>query len=527
MMTRAAVLAFFVVLLLLVFFFDARLAHAETFTVNSTGTARDEFPDGTCDSDPTAAVSCTLSEAIDEANDLRGADTIKFNIPTTETNCSATTNVCTIFSGEPMPQIEEPLSIDGYSQPGASPNTLAEGNDAVLKIELRSVTGVGAGLEIQAAKSTVKGLVINGWEEGVRIGGSGATGNKVMGNFIGTDRFGTQDVGNDFGVSIVEAPKNTVGGTTPAARNVISGNDQSGVSIGFVGATANEVMGNYIGTDKDGDDDLGNTVNGVFVFGGAANNTIGGTKATMRNVISGNEQHGVFISNGAQFNKVMGNYIGTDASGTLDLGNGVYGVLVDEGAANNTIGGTTAGARNIISGNDQSGVEILFSTSGEETTGNSILSNSIFSNDDPASSGPEPGIDLKGSSLGGGFTANDPGDADTGPNGLQNFPELSLATKTGKKTTIEGTLNSTASTTFTIQFFSSPEADQTNPCCLAEGQKLIGQISVTTDANGDVNGSDGFTATTPVVPAGQIVTATATNETTGDTSEFSVAVVAS
>jgi hypothetical protein len=577
--TRAAlVLALFAVMLVWALFFDARPAYAKTVTVNSTS----DLGTGGCD-----VTECTLREAIDATNDNNTStiDTVKFNIPTTQANCSAPTNVCTIFTDQGMPVITEPLTIDGYSQgkgttdttaDDAKPNTLAVGNDAVLKIELKSVTGVGAGLWIGAKRSTVKGLVINEWSEGVRISGSGARANRVEGNFIGTDASGTLDRGNSlFGVVIVDAPTNTVGGTTPAKRNVISGHgpivggpDGTGIAISGTGAKVNKVMGNYIGTKANGTEALKNARSGVFVIDGAANNTVGGTKAGARNVISGNFNFGVEISSFAfaSSNRVMGNYIGTDATGTQALGNQV-GVVIDS-APDNTVGGTTVGARNIISGNGSAGVSIsgsggtgnkvmgnyigtdktgtldlgnsqrgvsIFSsnnTVGGTTVGarniisnngsgviivatrNRILSNSIYNND-------KLGINLNGGTEDGfGVTANDPGDGDTGGNNLQNFPVLSSAQKTGDKTTITGTLNSTASTTFTIQFFSSLSAD---PSGNGEGQKFLSQKSVTTDASGNAS----FTATTPVVLAGQVVSATATNESTGDTSEFSVAVPAS
>lgn len=204
-------------------------------------------------------------------------------------------------------------------------------------------------------------------------------------------------------------------------------------------------------------------------------------------------------------NRIMGNYIGTKANGTEALGNQV-GVTINF-APDNTEGGTTVGARNIISGNGDSGVVII-------GTSNRILSNSIYDNDNL-------GINLNGGTEDGfGVTANDTGDGDTGGNNLQNFPVLSSAQKTGDKTTIQGTLNSIASTTFTVQFFSSLNADASGN---GEGQKLIGQNSVTTNGSGDAS----FSATAPVVPAGQVVSATATNQSTGDTSEFSVAIFAS
>jgi hypothetical protein len=173
-------------------------------------------------------------------------------------------------------------------------------------------------------------------------------------------------------------------------------------------------------------------------------------------------------------------------------------------APDNTIGGTEAGAGNLISYNGR-GVGI---TTG--STGNRILSNSINNN-------VGLGIDLGDL----GVTNNDAGDGDIGPNNLQNYPVLISAKTTKLATTIKGTLNSSASTTFTIQFFSSPAAD---PSGNGEGQKFKGSKSVTTDSSGDAS----FTfKTKKKVPKGQVVTATATNQSTGDTSEFSVAIVAS
>jgi hypothetical protein len=177
------------------------------------------------------------------------------------------------------------------------------------------------------------------------------------------------------------------------------------------------------------------------------------------------------------------------------LGNN-YGIQVYDGS-NNTIGGTTAGERNVISGNERIGVVVY----GGGATGNRILSNSIFSNG-------LLGIDLKDD----GPTANDTGDTDTGPNGLQNKPVLSSAKKGATGTTIvKGNLNSTPGKTFQLQFFSNPEGTD-------EGKTLLGSKSVTTDGTGNVTLTF---STTKAIRLGQNITATATNASTGDTSEFS------
>src|SRR5918998_4161872 len=196
-----------------------------TFYVNSTEDHADALLTGDqCDTGYTVTrpgggqeAECTLRAAINQANFTTGADTINFAIPGS--------GVKTIAPESGLPNITEAVSINGYTQPGASPNTKAVGSDAVLKIELSGASyPAGDGLVIGASNSTVKGLVINHWDDGLRIEGAHATGNKVTGNYIGTDASGTQDLGNFAGVRVSSGSGNTVGGTTAAERNVISGN---------------------------------------------------------------------------------------------------------------------------------------------------------------------------------------------------------------------------------------------------------------------------------------------------------------
>ena len=212
----------------------------------------------------------------------------------------------------------------------------------------------------------------------------------------------TAPAANSIGVTI-GASNNTIGGTAAGVRNVISGHDFDGVVI-FQSATGNLVQGNLIGTDASGTADLGNRI-GVRVDG--TGNTIGGTVAGARNVISGNDTSGVEIRTG---NVVQGNFIGTDAAGTNPLGNAVHGVFVPAITFGNAIGGTSSDAGNVIAFNGADGVFV------EAGTGNAILGNSIFSN-------AGLGIDLASD----GPTPNDPDDGDTGPNNLQNFPDVASA----------------------------------------------------------------------------------------------------
>src|SRR5215210_3425798 len=502
------------------FVVGARPAHsATTFTVDSTGVEGDSYTgDDVCNTQQQGNSECTLRAAIQQANATAGADIINFAIPTSDPGFDPVTGVWTIAVSNTayvLPKITEQVEINGYSQPGASPNTKAIGNDAKLLIELDGGnSGLGAnGLSIAAggSSSVVKGLVINQFA-GSGISISGAKNTAVQGNFIGSDASGTlttdtfgNRLGNGEGVFIDGASENTLGGAASAARNLISSNVSRGILIDKANATKNHIEGNYIGTDATGTKDLGNG-SGLLIYG--VNNTVGGAAIGARNVVSGNDNGGIALF--APDNTVEGNYIGTDATGAANLGNSSNGVVIGSAIGsdgkNNTIGGTAAGAGNVIAFNSGDGVVVAVDT------GNRILSNSIFSNG--GTSTTNLGIDLSPPD---GVTPNDtiPGDPDTGANNLQNFPELSSAKTSRKGTLIKGTLNSTPNTIFTIQFFSSPAAD---PSGFGEGQKFLGPKSVTTDASGNAS----FTFKKKV-PKGQFVTATATNDLTGDTSEFSTA----
>ena len=222
--------------------------------------------------------------------------------------------------------------------------------------------------------TTGPGNVISGnAQDGVLIQQSNATGNIVEGNFIGTDVTGTAALFNIIdGVGINGASLNFVGGTTAAARNVISGNAQNGINISGSAATGNTVEGNFVGTDVTGLNSRPNIFNGVEISSGSSN-IIGGITAGTLNVISGNGQDGVQIfGSSASGNNVLGNHIGTNVSGLLAVPNISVGVEIDLGSSN-IIGGTTATARNVISGNGVDGVSI----NGNSAAGNLVQGNYI------------------------------------------------------------------------------------------------------------------------------------------------------
>jgi hypothetical protein len=513
-----------------------------TYTVNSTLDSADtDTGDGVC-SDPDGF--CTMRAAIQQANASAGTNAIVFDIPAAGPH--------TITPGSALPTITGPVTMDGTTQPGFAGTPIIELNGS-------SVPPGTNGLLITAGSSTVRGLVINRFpgsgdaiefqtnggntvegnfigtdlsgnvvlpnggngvfingppnnivggtavasrnvisgngRSGVLITGSGSTGNFVQGNFIGTNAAGAADLGNGIsGVEVQVQAVATIGGTVPGARNVISGNNNHGISFGAT--SGNLVQGNLIGTDVSGTIDLGNSQMGVQVTTASANNTFGGTTPEARNIVSGNDIHGFQIrQTGTNGNLVQGNFIGTQIDGTSPLGNSGAGVLVEVLASNNSIGGTASGAGNVIAFNGDDGVTI---SSG---TGNAVLSNSIFSN-----SGL--GIDLSAN----GVTANDACDGDSGPNNLQNFPMISSIFRTGSNITINASLNSTAGTTFNVDYYSNISCDSSGN---GEGRTHLGATTAMTD--GTCNTSFSVTLT---AAGGDIITATAT-DAAGNTSEFS------
>ena len=281
----------------------------------------------------------SLRQAILDANASPGYDIIDFNI--------TGSGVHTITPTSALPRITTSVLIDGTSEPGYTGTPLIEINGASA--------GNGAnGLTLSGGSSTITGLAIDQFASGVGIWIDTTGGDTVTANYIGLNAAGTA-AANKRGIWIDSVGGNTIGGTTAAARNVISGNSKDGVYLVNAGAADNLVEGNYIGTDVSGTTAIGNG-HGVIILNGAADNTIGGTTAGARNVISGNIWEAVILDGSATTGNVLqGNYIGVDASGTTALGNGLTGVLFQNNASDNTVGGTTGGAANIIANDGYSG----------------------------------------------------------------------------------------------------------------------------------------------------------------------------
>ena len=204
--------------------------------------------------------------------------------------------------------------------------------------------------------SGARNVISGNDEEGLIIAGAATTGNQVMGNYIGLNVTGGTALANTFdGISINDSGGNTIGGAVAGAGNVVSGNLLSGMDIRAAASTNNLVQGNLVGTDATGTMDVGNAVRGIAISSLAASNTIGGSTPEARNVISGNASNGMMIDNGSA-NLVLGNYIGTDITGTVDIGNDLSGLRISGGTTNNTIGGRNAGDGNIIAFNGVHGV---------------------------------------------------------------------------------------------------------------------------------------------------------------------------
>jgi titin len=371
----------------------------------------------------------------------------------------------------------------------------------------RNVIGVeGASPREEARRNVISGNAANG----IYIGDSGTAANVVAGNYIGTNAAGNQALGNgQNGVFINGARQNRIGVDVnhfarDLERNVIGANNgNAGVLIGNVGANANTVAGNYIGTDATGSVALGSAshVYGVGLFGGAANNLIGGTAAAARNVISGNIFGVGFVNSGTTGNRVQGNYIGTKADGVSRLGNLAHGVFFFGDASGNTIGGPVPEAGNVIAYSGGSGVVVA---SGIE---NAIRLNRVYAN-------VGLGIDLGAD----GVTANHDCNQVDGPNHWQNYPVLALA-QSGDTTRVTGTLNGMPNTTFTLDFYANAVAD---PSGYGQGERYLDSATVTTDDTCNVAFDVALAASSG---AGEFISATATDPD-GNTSEFSAVVTA-
>ena len=439
--------------------------------------------DGTCDA------TCTLRDAMLGANVAPGHDVIEFDIPGAAPY--------EINPATALPPLSDQTTIDGTTEPDFSPPS------RVIEIDGTGLPPGEAGIRLgtDSDNSTIKGLAIN------RFDGSGAAGiavgsddNTIVGNYLGTGPAGATDLGNEIGLTVT-GHDNTIGSTSAADANVLSGNDAFGALISS--GDRNTLQGNLIGLAADGTTSLGNDAAGLSIQGAsvAEDNVVGGIDPGERNVISANGL-GVYIDGDASGTDLDGNLIGTNAAETASRPNTQHGVLIENGDL-------TTVRDNLIANSGLSGVRVT------QGSNNVVSLNRIRDNGGL-------GIDLVKSPDGNDVvTPNDAGDADTGPNALQNFPVITSAVVSGGTTTISGTLNSTASGSFSVEAFKSSACDASGN---GEGEEVLGvDSSVTT--NGSGNGT--FQITASGVTPGDQITVTANRFVGGTgTSEFSACATA-
>ncbi|UUO09290.1 choice-of-anchor D domain-containing protein [Blastopirellula sp. J2-11] len=338
---------------------------------------------------------------------------------------------------------------------------------------------------------------------GVFLNSTGTTNNIVAGNLIGTDATGTYAVPNaKYGVWIYGGAQNNIIGTNgngvgdAAERNIISGNGSVGVRLeGSV--PGNRIAGNYIGTDISGSYAVANVNTGVNTNGAVGTNYIGtnsdGVSDSLeRNLISGNGA-GIYLDATSSF-IIAGNWIGLDAVGDPTIGNTGKGVWIDDSSSNNRIGSNMDGVRdddeaNWIGGNGGDGVAVTSSGS----TGNLIRRNRIFKNGGLA-------IDLADN----GVTNNDTFDWDSGPNALQNFPTISSV----GASSVSGSLSSSGSRTFYLDLYGGYRP--------GDASAYLGSVAVSTNFFGSTN----YTINANLYDYSYFVV-TATDSTNNNTSEFS------
>jgi titin len=363
--------------------------------------------------------------------------------------------------------------------------------------------------QIGGTASGARNVISGNGNNGMYLVGAGTSCNVIQGNYIGTDTNGTLARGNVLdGIVLQNVVSNQIGGSASGARNVISGNNANALTSGnnginLNGASWNIIQGNRIGTDASGTLGLiGNSWNGIYMEN-ATSNQIGGSAADAGNLLSANGRAGMRMTNNASWNVIQGNFIGTKADGTSALGNVYHGIDMDIGCTNNTIGGTAAGAGNHIAFAKTANYSGVRVRTG--ALNNLISGNCIFSN-------AELGIDLGNY----GVTTNTPGETNIAVNAAnagQNYPVLTNV-YVGTATQIRGTFDSAANKTYSLQFFSSPSG---NKLGYGEGQVYLGQASLFLGAIRPTN----FVVTLPAsIPAGWVVTATATDPA-NNTSEFS------
>ena len=431
----------------------------------------------------------SLRQAILDANGSVGPHTIAFGIPGADPGCDGS-GVCTIAPTSQLHSMDQSVTVDGYTQSGASPNTATFGSNAVLKIVLSAVNIPGAdGLLPGAPATTIRGLAINGgFQHAVNVQVEGDV--HVEGCFIGTDASGLAASPNAFGVYLsFNGDGSVIGGPALAQRNVLGSH-----TLGVNGSPKNlTVQNNLVGTDATGTVALPQNPGGSGIAIACSGNS-----KILDNVVAGSIGYGI-QAQCASPTIIQGNHVGIDASGTVIFPPSLH-IGIEPGIGS-IVGGINPGEGNVVTGMRGIGV------TGSNFAGGTIRGNSIYGNGgDPNYSGL--GIDM----LSDGVTKNDPGDTDF----FQNFPVLKSVT-TGATTHVIAVLHSLASKTYDIDFYANP-ACSNFPREFDEGKTYLGTTQVSTNASGTA----AIDVTLPAATeAGARVSMIATNSETGRSSEFS------
>ncbi|MFC1502662.1 NosD domain-containing protein, partial [bacterium] len=308
----------------------------------------------------------SLRWAITEANNSAGQDTIVFNIPTSDTGYDGT--VWWIRPETELPNLSGGGTyIDGTSQQISQGNTNVNGPEIVL--DGISQGDWEDGFYINSSDNVISGLVLSRFKGyAVRMQGVSSRNNRIIGNYIGTNPAGTDTLGNYYGITIRSGSLNIIGGVSSDQRNIISGNDYDGIYLHM--ADSNTVIGNYIGLDRTGTIAIPND-DGIDIYYSSANQ-IGGDQSGEGNVVSGNDGIGIRVSSKeTRDNVILGNYIGTDKNGTSSVGNDGDGIYIYNQSNKNVIGGISEGSANIISGNDGQGI-VISNADSNQVIGNRI-----------------------------------------------------------------------------------------------------------------------------------------------------------
>lgn len=509
-----------------------QLAPANTFVVTSTADAGIN----------SYGAAGTLRWAMNQANGSAGFDLIRFDI--------AGGGVKTITVKDWLPDLTDNAGV------------MLDGTQSDDRIEINTANQniYHYGLALKSHNNVIKGLVINNTPAGsAAIGLSdGASYNLIIGNYLGTNPAGTVAKGAWEGIKIGPGSHdNVIGGTngvTPGGPctgdcNLLSGNRAHGLVIDH--ANNNKVIGNFIGLNVQGTGALPNADDGLLLAN-SANNIIGGPTPAERNVISGNGNINVEVgeTNTPTVNNLFQrNYIGTNSAGNVAIGGPAVGVVLGTNSSQTTMDS------NVIAGNGGTGILIFTGSSANRIVGNFIgvgadgnksipnkgIGIILSSNrnqvwDNIVANSPSDGIRVKtgtGNTLRrnsvynssklainiavDGFTPNDAGDGDNGPNALQNFPTLTSAGIANGTLTVQGNLNSRPNTQYAIDLFQNPVCENTYNRGVAQTRTYLGSVNVTTNGSGDAS----FAVPIATGLNSGVVIGTAT-DSAGNTSEVSL-----